>query len=451
MNPAAPDAPMTAGTKGIPADLVGRRPEALIGRNVHDGTFSSPLVIAKASAIAHNLETMRRYCAARGVEIAPHAKTTMAPSLVERQLSHGAWGVTAATAVQARALAAMGVTRIMLANQLVHPAAIDWAGRAAAEGLDLYVFVDSQEGVVRLARAASRRRLDQTGHPGSHTEGSGRPSSRHEGSGHPAESQEGSGRMSVLVEVGGEGGRTGVRQDDQVLALAEQAAATDGVRLAGVAGYEGVFLDPEGPDARARVRAYLSRLARAFEQVMDTGSIDEEHPPVLTAGGSACFDDVIDICGPATAAHGGRLVLRSGCYLAHDNGLYEQVSPLRSDPQWPPFAAALEAVGQVISRPEPSLALVDLGKRDVSFDEGLPVPLWHRGPGGGPRPSPPHWEVTALMDQHTYLAVDPADAVTVGDFVSFGISHPCTTFDKWRHIPEVDDDGTVVSVISTEF
>ena len=441
MTQAPLDARMAASTKGIPADLVGRSPEALIGRNVHDGTFSSPLLIAKAAAIAHNLETMRRYCAAHGVEIAPHAKTTMAPSLVERQLSHGAWGVTAATAVQARALSALGVTRIMLANQLVHPAAIRWAGRAASEGLDLYVFIDSRDGLDRLARPASRRPLDQTDHPSSHREGSARS----------AERRGGVGRISVLVEVGGEGGRTGVRQDDQVLALAEQAAATDGVRLAGVAGYEGVFLDPEGPDARARVRAYLSRLARAFEQVMDTGSIDEEHPPVLTAGGSACFDDVIDICGPATAAHGGRLVLRSGCYLAHDNGLYEQVSPLRSDPQWPPFAAALEAVGQVISRPEPSLALVDLGKRDVSFDEGLPVPLWHRGPGGGPRPAPPHWEVQALMDQHTYLAVDPADAVTVGDFVSFGISHPCTTFDKWRHIPEVDDDGTVVSVISTEF
>ena len=441
MTPVSLDARMSPSTKGIPADLVGRSPEALIGRNVHDGTFSSPLVIAKAAAIAHNLETMRRYCAARGVEIAPHAKTTMAPSLVERQLSHGAWGVTAATAVQARALFALGVDRIMLANQLVHPAAVSWATRAAAEGLDLYVFVDSRDGLARLARPASRGRLDQTDHSGPHAEGSGRPAGR----------RGGIGRISVLVEVGGEGGRSGVRHDDQVLALAEQAAATDGVRLAGVAGYEGVFLDPEGSDARARVRAFLGRLVRAFEQVVDTGAIDGKHPPVLTAGGSACFDDVIDICGPAAEAHGARLVLRSGCYLAHDNGLYEQVSPLRSDPQWPPFAAALEAIGQVTSRPEPSLALVDLGKRDVSFDEGLPVPLWHRSPGGGPRPSPAHWVVTALMDQHTFLSVDPADAVTVGDFVSFGISHPCTTFDKWRHIPEVDDDGTVVSVISTEF
>jgi D-serine dehydratase len=39
----------------------------------------------------------------------------------------------------------------------------------------------------------------------------------------------------------------------------------------------------------------------------------------------------------------------------------------------------------------------------------------------------------------------------VGDLVSFGISHPCTTFDKWRLLWVVDDDYTVTEGIRTFF
>ena len=46
----------------------------------------------------------------------------------------------------------------------------------------------------------------------------------------------------------------------------------------------------------------------------------------------------------------------------------------------------------------------------------------------------------------------PASApFRVGDMVACGISHPCTTFDKWRLLFIVDDDYTVTSAIRTFF
>jgi D-serine deaminase-like pyridoxal phosphate-dependent protein len=39
----------------------------------------------------------------------------------------------------------------------------------------------------------------------------------------------------------------------------------------------------------------------------------------------------------------------------------------------------------------------------------------------------------------------------VGDILAFGISHPCTTFDKWRVIPVVDDTLTVTDCLTTCF
>lgn len=400
-------------TKAIPTDLVGAAPDALIGRNVFDGTFLSPVVIARAAAIEHNLATMREFCLANRVELAPHGKTTMAPSLIARQLAYGAWGITVANAVQARTLFALGVQRLLVANQLVNAAAIDWALEASGRGLELYCFVDSPSGLARLDRDRA-------------------------------------GQLSVLVEIGAPAGRGGVRDVDAAIALAQQAKTLETVRFVGVAGYEGVFLPADDHADRRDVQDYLRLLAGSFERIAALGLCDPDTAPILTAGGSACFDDVVDICGPAADKHSGRLVLRSGCYITHDSGFYDEVSPLRDHRELAPFRPALEAVAQVLSRPEPTLVLLDLGKRDVSFDHGLPVPLW-RYTQTRRSAAPDSWRLTNLMDQHAFLAVTAEDAPDVGDLVSFGISHPCTTFDKWTHIPEVDDDGTVVAVISTEF
>ena len=284
---------------------------------------------------------------------------------------------------------------------------------ASTRGLELYCFVDSHAGLSRLNRDSA-------------------------------------GKVSVLVEIGGRGGRGGVRNIDEAVALAQEASRIETVRFAGVAGYEGVFLSADDHADRGHVQDYLRLVAHAFERIASLGLCDPGASPILTAGGSACFDDVVDICGPVADAHHGELVLRSGCYVSHDNGLYNEVSPLRDHAELAPFRPALEAVAQVISRPEPTLALLDLGKRDVSFDHGLPVPLWRYG-GTRRTAAPDSWRLTNLMDQHAYLSVEVEDAPAVGDFISFGISHPCTTFDKWTHIPEVDDNATVVSVISTEF
>jgi D-serine deaminase-like pyridoxal phosphate-dependent protein len=55
------------------------------------------------------------------------------------------------------------------------------------------------------------------------------------------------------------------------------------------------------------------------------------------------------------------------------------------------------------------------------------------------------------MDQHAYVAVETDVDVRVGDLLRLGISHPCTAFDKWRHIPVVDEDHHVVDVLHTYF
>ena len=61
------------------------------------------------------------------------------------------------------------------------------------------------------------------------------------------------------------------------------------------------------------------------------------------------------------------------------------------------------------------------------------------------------FQVSGLYDQHTCLKMPADSPLRVGDLVSFGISHPCTTFDKWRWMPVVDAHYAVVDAITTHF
>ena len=100
----------------------------------------------------------------------------------------------------------------------------------------------------------------------------------------------------------------------------------------------------------------------------------------------------------------------------------------------------MHAWARVVSRPEPGLALLDAGKRDVPFDEGLPEPQLAADALGAPT-RPLAGEITAVNDQHAFLRLDPADPLRVGEVVRLGLSHPCTAFDKWRWIPVTDGAG----------
>lgn len=392
------DEPLDWRYKGLPAAWWGRAPAQLCrkGLNMRDEGPLGPLCVLRDEALSHNLATMAAWCDERGVELAPHGKTHMAPQLLARQFESGATAVTVATISQARAYRAFGVREFIVANEVVDAAALRWVGVELSGDPDLHLvcWVDSVAGVEQMAV---------------HLADAGRP-------------------LDVCVEVGLLGGRTGCRDATAVDEVALAAANRPELRLVGVAGYEAALGHDITPDAIGRIEAYLAEMAAAMVRL--TPLFETEHP-IATAGGSTYFDAVADVL-----AGGWRTVIRSGCYLAHDHGLYARTSPLRDG-----LRPAVEVWAQVTSRPEPELALLTMGRRDVSFDQEMPVPLDLAGAA-----------VTKLNDQHAYLRLTPhGQDAEVGDWLRFGISHPCTTFDKWQMIPVLDRDDRLVDLIRTFF
>src|SRR5581483_5852252 len=323
--------------------------------------FSYPVLALRESALANNLQAMAVFCRQAGVELSPHGKTGMSPELAARQLASGSWGITVATVGQLLAYRAFGFPRLLMANELVDEAGIAWlAGELAADpGFTAYCYVDSTDGVAILDRVL-------TGHP------AGR-------------------RLPVLVEIGE--ARTGDRTDEQALAVAKAAAATATLTVAGVAGYEGSIHGESQAQTDDLITAFCQRLANLSGQVASLADAGEEF--IVTAGGSVSFD----IVARELSATGMTVVLRSGGYLFHDHGLYRKVTPAaRGVAGAPELDPALELWAQVVSRPEPGLALLSAGRRDAGFDAGLPKPLRAIYRGGGAADLA--GQVTALNDQH---------------------------------------------------
>jgi D-serine deaminase-like pyridoxal phosphate-dependent protein len=151
------------------------------------------------------------------------------------------------------------------------------------------------------------------------------------------------------------------------------------------------------------------------------------------------------------------VVLRSGAYISHDDGLYRRVSPLGEHPRTDgeQLVAAMHGWMRITSQPEPGLAIFDAGRRDFPFDQDWPEPqlIRPRSSDGEVLPAT-GMTVTNLNDQHGFLHFGDVPVV-IGDELRVGLSHPCTAFDKWGLIPVVDDadaaDPVVVDLVRTFF
>lgn len=376
-----------------------------------------PAVVLHEEALVHNLDRFAAWCAERGVDLAPHGKTTMAPQLWAAQIDRGAWAITAATAGQARIMHRYGVPRVLLANEVADPAQLSWiTGAVADPDFEIMCLVDSPAGA-----SVMEQNLADAPEP-----------------------------LPVLVELGVAGRRAGVRELDEALALAERVAHSDRLRLVGVEGFEGVFPQRRAGEAPEAVRTWLDRIAMVAERADALGLFAEAEEILVTAGGSGYPDLAAEaLTALPELSRPVRPVVRSGCYLTHDDLSMERTSPLRSGADPDPLRPALSCFARVLSCPESGRALLGAGKRDVPYDLDLPVVRAIRR-NGTRTALAGKAEVVELNDHHAFVDAAP-DTLEVGDVVELGLSHPCTAFDKWPLIPVLNSQDRVVDAVRTLF
>ena len=389
------------------------------GWNLLREDLTLPAAVLYEDALQHNLDWMRHFTAAYGVRLAPHGKTTMAPRLFDLQLRAGAWGITLATAHQTQVAYAHGVRRVLMANQLIGKQNMAVIARLLRDPeFEFYCLIDSAG------------QVDQLGSYFSHC----------------------GARLNVLLEVGVDGGRAGVRNHEQLQSILNALGKwSHAIALCGVEVYEGVL------DDETAIRAFLLHAVDVTKEIA-ARKLFQRAPILLSGAGSAWYDVVAEVFSPRDFEHAVEVVLRPGCYLTHDVGTYRKAQDriLKSNPVARQMGAGLKTALQVWayvqSVPEANKAIVGLGRRDAAFDSGLPVPALHFRPGSiTPHAVPANWMVTRMMDQHAYLQIAANDDIQPGDMIAFDIAHPCLTFDKWRVLALVNSAYDVVDLIQTFF
>jgi D-serine deaminase-like pyridoxal phosphate-dependent protein len=366
-----------------------------------------PQLRLNSAALDHNIGVMAAWCRERGVELAPHVKTTMSAPIIERQMAAGAVGVTVATVDQVASALGWGHRHVLVANEIVDRFGLRRVRAWLQEdpGREIRCFVDSAAGVKAAAEVFDG----------------------------------GAAALEVLIDVGTPDGRTGIRSLSEGLRLAELVRATPGLRLVGVAGYEGVVPNSRAEDTVAAVDRHCQLVRDVY---LEASRFFETPAPIYSMGGSAFPDRVVEFLPDGGHVPGTRTILRSGCYVTHDHGTYASVSPV------PGLIPALSVRAVVLSTPEEGMAVVGAGKRDLPYDAGLPNLLSVRTAEGALKDGATAG-VRNLFDHHAVLT--GATGLEVTDTVDFGISHPCSAFDRWPEYVVTEDDGQDIDVWHTDF
>lgn len=419
-------APLDWTHKGIPEHLLGKTRDEIGAMDLplFDAGVLFPMAVLREDILQANSRWMMQLLATFNAQLAPHGKTTMSPELMALQLRDGAWGLTAATVHHVRAYRRWGARRVLMANQLVGDGEIAWIAAELRRdpAFEFYCLVDSVALVEHLCERLERH-------------APGRP-------------------VNVLVEMGVKGGRTGVRTVEEGVQVAVAAASKPQLAVCGVETFEGLFLTE--PDAERRAEQMLLATVDLVTRCERLGLFNV--PTVLlSGGGSSMFDLAARILSRHALTRPAQVVIRSGCYIVHDDGMYRglfekvrQRLPL-PDELATGLRPALQVWARVQSKPEPGLMICGLGKRDVGDDFAAPTLLgWLPRGATTMRAIETPCTVRGLNDQHAHIVGD-CEQFAVGDLVAFGVSHPCTTFDKWRALLTIDERLRITGLVRTYF
>ena len=373
--------------------------------NLFTSNFQFPMMVLKESALKNNISVMAEYCRSVGAELAPHVKTTMSPQIAQMQVDAGAWALTIANFWQAEIFRKFGFKKLIIANEVLDRSAISEIAKLNTKGkAEIIFYVDSLVGLNIVKEATPK-----------------------------------GGKINLFIEIGTDHGRGGVRELSLVKELAQEIKKDSRLHLRGVTGFEGAVPNAaRTSEGETAIHAFCKKIVDAGEVAFEFKS-DETF--IVSAGGSAYFEIVAEELNKFSKPK--ILLLRSGGYVTHDHIYYEEIYPFKNTGK--PLLPAIELWSQVLSSPESGFGVLNLGKRDVGCDIHNPIPFAkYTG-----KVEKFVGAIEKLNDQHGFMR--SSDKFEVSELIGLGISHPCTTFDKWKLIPLVNDQYDVVDLIHTFF
>jgi 3-hydroxy-D-aspartate aldolase len=293
----------------------------------------TPALLIDEALLDANVKRMAAFLAGKGKGARPHAKTHKCPLIAARQLDAGAVGICVAKVSEALVLANAGIDRILVTSPILSPDKLAMVAALAGPDRQIDLVVDCERGLHALADAADPDRP-----------------------------------VGVLVDVDVAMGRTGCRDQEVIVRLAEQAARTPGLEFRGLQHYAGQVMHVTGHDAR---RSKSLRLWEQIEVIVAALAGRGFTPAVVTGGGTGTYDIDCEV-GCITDLQVGSYALMDQEYLdigGRDGGVFDD------------FDVSLRVAATAISQPLDNVITFDAGYKAFASDSVKPRPLTVPGAG----------------------------------------------------------------------
>jgi D-serine deaminase-like pyridoxal phosphate-dependent protein len=332
-----------------------------IGRSVDE--LDTPALIVDLDVLDANISRMAKACRSNGVRWRPHMKSVCVPAIAHRMVQAGAVGITCAKLDEAEAMVDAGLDDILIANQIVGvqkvARLVNLAARAA-----ITVAVDDHGRAVELGAAAAQAGV----------------------------------RLRVVIEVDIGLHRAGVSPGAPVVELARSISIEPGLELLGVMGWEGHATKIADRGAKSLAVAHAIGLLTGSATACRTAELPIA---VVSCGGTGTYPTAVALAGVTEIQAGGGVFsdVRYRTLLGVDH----------------PYA--LTVLTTITSRPSPERIVCDAGKKTMSSDGVVPLPI-----GIGPARS------VVLSAEHTTIELEaPSPDPCVGSHLEFAIGQADTT------------------------
>jgi D-serine deaminase-like pyridoxal phosphate-dependent protein len=325
--------------------------------------LDTPALLVDLDVLDANIGRIAAACRSNGVRWRPHVKSVGVPAIAHRMLQAGAAGITCAKLDEAEAMVDAGLDDILIANQVVGARKIarlvNLASRAA-----VIAAVDDPGQAGQLGAAALRAGV----------------------------------RLRVVIEVDIGLHRAGVSPGAPVVELARTIAMEPGLELLGVMGWEGhAARIPDPSEKRLAVARAIGLLSGSAAACRAAGL----PIAVVSCGGTGTYPIAVDQAGVTEIQAGG--------------GVFSDVRYRTLMGVDQPYA--LTVLTTVTSRPNPGRIVCDAGKRTMSGDGAVPLPI-----GIGPVLS------VVLSAEHTTIELaSPCAEPRVGAHLEFVVGQADTT------------------------
>lgn len=335
--------------------------------------LDTPALLLDRDKLERNIRRMADWARRNHVAVRPHFKVHRTPQISQMQMEAGAIGITCAKLGEAEVLIEHGILDILIAYEIVGPKIPRLCDLAARSRL--IALVDNPE-VVRAIAAAARERGVV---------------------------------IDLLVDVDVGMARCGVQSVPEAIALGRLIAQEEGLRLRGLAAYEGHFGHlPPSPEKTQKIRACLEPLA----EIQAAWAAEGIETDIISAAGTGTFYD----SGPLPFL----TEIQAGTYAMNDL-LYHGAG---SD-----FEFAMTVLALVVSR-RPGTLICDAGMKALHPAFGPSQPLGH-----------PELHPRGLSAEHGAYDVEGETDLQVGDkfeIIPYYADGTINLFTQW-HVVRGDE------------